>query len=149
MKDQLITFETAKLAKEKEFDYDMGWDAFFYDPSRDNQLIHGSERQSPHELDDYSSQTAAQIEYDKWEKQLIGAPTQSLLQKWLRGKHNIHIQVNRYYNNNVFSHYSPWVDVNSMDMHTFREEYATYEQALEKGLGEALNLIKNMKDKFF
>ena len=63
MKDQLITFETAKLAKEKEFDYDMGWDAFFYDPSRDNQLIHGSERQSPHELDDYSSQTAAQIEY--------------------------------------------------------------------------------------
>jgi hypothetical protein len=108
MKEQLITFETAKLAKEKGF-----------------MVVHK-------------------------------LPTQSLLQKWLREKHNLNIKVDDFLNSDLdvvwdFEIVRIGTDLDergnyialvpySMDANTDRD-FKTYEEALEKGLQEALKLI--------
>lgn len=70
----------------------------------------------------------------------IAAPTQSLLQKWLRDEHNIIVETQfdsvsfgyRIFNPNLVSnHFSDW-----------KFDRWNFEQALEEGLKEALNLIK-------
>lgn len=70
MQDTLIQFEVAKLAKEKGF---MGRSNFYYTKSK--VKIHYS---IYHQLHDFKN---------------TAATTQSLLQKWLREKHNIHINI--------------------------------------------------------
>ena len=138
MEDQLISVETAVLANEKKFNYNMGWNEHYYDPLSDNQLIHGSEKCYPNELnhDDYGAQTAAQIEYDKHEKQLIAAPTQSLLQRCLREEYKLHIVIIPtllYFTFKIIDiqddpenkiERPPYKDVHSTD-------YQTYEEAID------------------
>jgi hypothetical protein len=70
MKEQLILFETAKLAKEKGFD----------EPS-DTYVTKG---------DKYETEEGA---FFKNSYGFITASTQFLLQKWLREEHNIHIVI--------------------------------------------------------
>jgi hypothetical protein len=65
----------------------------------------------------------------------ITAPTQSLLQKWLREEHSLFVSVTTYTNEcnrvNLI-----------IDNHIkYAFEYKTYEEALEKGLKVALKLI--------
>jgi len=62
------------------------------------------------------------------------------LQKWLREKHNIHILIHY----NVFSEKYRIEYIIHMDRELEEEypEVKTFEQALEKGLFEALKLIK-------
>jgi hypothetical protein len=68
----------------------------------------------------------------------INPPTQSILQKWLRNNHNIHIEISRgghpttYH---VFIKDYIYSDKNE------KKEFNTYELALEEGLQEALKLI--------
>jgi Mg2+/Co2+ transporter CorB len=92
MTDQLISFETAKLAKEKGFNIKHYW----YNDIR---------------------------------------PTQSLLQKWLREKHGIHIVIQKY--GNVWS-FEIVTDI------TYSDDilYFSFEKALEGALYQALNRIK-------
>jgi hypothetical protein len=71
-------------------------------------------------------------------------PTQSLFQKWLREKYNLHIAV-------YPIQYGWMIDVRDCDKiksshATFYDNqiiYHTYEEALEKGLEEAYNIILN------
>lgn len=64
------------------------------------------------------------------------------LQKWLRGKHNIHVEVNSWSNSDGFEysgkyqnkHYCSWVVVTN--------SWETYEQALEPILIKGLKQIK-------
>ena len=104
MQDSLITFKTAKLAKEKKFNwkvkqiYDNNGkkiDVISY-TNKSNQLIIGN---SSHIYN------------------ICAAPTQSLLQMTGKAKRS---------------------DIKFVD----RNYYSTYEEALEKGLFEALSLIK-------
>ena len=69
MEDQLISFETAKLAKEKGF-----WGIF---------LLYKK---------DGTTWNSCFLGEDEF-KECYPAPTQSLLQKWLREKHNFHIEI--------------------------------------------------------
>lgn len=127
MKEQLISFETAKLAKEKGFncgsynvyhdsgEYTMTSNSFF----RDN----GSSRM-----------------YN--EKGFLEAPTQSLLQKWLRDQ-KVLVEVSPIdgwdswlYNITMEDAMSPFFIA-----HQCNEEYETYEHALEEGLKKALDLM--------
>ena len=93
MKEQLITFETAKLAKEKGFEFHHAW------------------------------------------------ITQSLLQKWLREQHNLEV-ISMHADDFVW-----WkVKVRRLskvgaELIKTEMEFNTYEEALEKGLQEALKLI--------
>ena len=117
MKERLISFKTAKLAKDKGFNIHCRT-AF----SKDGGMW---------ENEDFP--------YNSFNDNIF-APTQSLLQKWLREKHSIDIQVlglsGRYYagiNNNKIHECSQY----------FYPESKKYEDILEIGLFKALETIDN------
>jgi hypothetical protein len=138
MKEILISFETAKLAKEKGFE---SGSANHYEKDGQIQFTRGVYSNGFIEDNDI----------------LFEAPTQSLLQKWLRDKHDIDVQSK--FNNSLFRslyknghnkeslnyHWFITTNINSDDL--FFEEFSgnetslTYEESLENGLTEALKLI--------
>lgn len=123
IEEQYVSFETAKLAKEKGFDI----------PTR-----YGfSERRSLVRVDTS----------DNWnqDKELYSRPTQSLLARWLREKHNMCIEI-------LSTAYGFIWFISNTDSGTCRycsndigpfeaEAYNTYEKAMENGLQYALNLL--------
>ncbi len=114
--EQLIKFETAKLAKEKGFN---GLCDYSYEG-----IVLSKTYKSWRNSDD-------RTEY--------AVPTQSSLQKWLREEHNIHIMI--FPSLDLTEYY---VDVISKEDRTFIDNpLDTYEEALEIGLFEALELIDN------
>ena len=69
------------------------------------------------------------------------APTQSELQKWLRDKHEIHINIGRSfkcYNVDFIIKYDKEEDNNIVLERDLFTDYNTYEEALEEGLIKAL-----------
>jgi hypothetical protein len=127
MTDQLITFETAVLAKNKGF---CGYKSkrWFY---KDGTVT----RANTHRC----WNTWEFTEGIRW-----SAPTQSFLQKWLREKSGIHIEVtpniNGFWQARLVN--LGWV-VSEVDTRYFQYDYPTYEEALEDALKEALKLIKD------
>ena len=127
MKDTLITFETAKLAKEKGFDWSVSWYATH-------------KRKAPTNPDSFYPELST---FKNWNNNedlnfydRYSTPTQSLLQKWLREEHSLFISVTTYS-----------IECNRVNLIIdndikYASEYKTYEEALEKGLKEALKLIK-------
>lgn len=115
MEEELITFDTGVSAKEKGFDWKV--------TSRynDNELINPG---SPYNHNSKDEQTL-------WNVELTSAPTQSLLQKWLREKYLLFVLVD-------------WTGMewNYKFNGTIKGIDKTYEKALEKGLQEALKLIE-------
>ena len=127
MKEPLISFETAKLAFEKGYPvFNNSSKSNFYNRRTKNLIYFGRTGQQTKE-------------------HLYGAPTQSLLQKWIREIHKIHIVINPY--QNEFLDYTLSVlTPHERAMWGFEEEgsYITYEEALEKGLYKGLLLIKSL-----
>ena len=127
MEEQLISFETAKLAKEKGFDIHC---RFHYD----------EEMLNVYENEDFP--------YNSWNGSLF-APTQSLLQKWLREKHNIYCS--------AWCNASGWaweiektsgthisimdIDGNVKGVNLDSGMFNSYEEALEDGLLKALKIL--------
>lgn len=115
MNEQLISFETTKLAKEK---------GFFDKYSINNDLW-------------------LTLNYEKI-KNMVDLPTQSLLQKWLREEHEIYlcpIWDSYSFDNKKMLGYKcrlfTWEEGENNTL-----VYNTYEEALEEGLKKALELIK-------
>jgi len=139
MTDQLISFETAKLAKEKGFD---GKCFGGYDTIRYNHET-GCEKYNTHPRWLHSDGKYESLSYRTKETVNIScilAPTQSLLQKWLREKHKIIVLIG-------------FLDFSDDDNYFYSlinhprelqedEYYKTYEEALEQGLYQSLLLIK-------
>jgi len=133
MNEQLITFETAKLAKEKGFNLDCN---SFYESSE--YLVN-------------------QNKCDNWNQyNLQSAPTQSLLQKWLREHAEIEIYVRPSFKtlDKYIVCYMKWRDDRKFRQQYFiiplndnsvpegtHQDFNSYEEALEAGLYEALKLI--------
>jgi hypothetical protein len=123
MGEELISFNTAKLAKEKGFD--ISGNDFYYDLGNNNELSVGY----------YSSYAYSQRKLNL----TLLAPNQSLLQKWLREKHKLHVA--------VYPIKDKWDGdvriltgkINNSPVDFFG--YDSYEEALEVGLYEALKLI--------
>ena len=118
MKEQLISFETAKFAKEKGFIYAYE----FYDKEGN--------------IEDFGMVGGWTDCHDE----NYAAPTQSLLQKWLREKYDIDVIINTYRNQNQ-KYYKYFISEKSKNVIKSEEYYNTYEDALEIGLQEALKLI--------
>lgn len=111
MKEAYISYETAKIAKEKGFDINSG---FWY--TSNGTLRTGTGLGE------------------------IQAPTQSLLTKYLREKHNIIVSIIPHF---YGSYSSPTVKYRYKIMtHEDITEFDKYEDCLEMGLLEALNEIK-------
>lgn len=119
MEEQYISFETAKMAKEKGFDEICNSDyckGLINYPDADN------------------SYRNSEINKDG----RISRPTQSLLARWLREKYGQNIYT--VMSNN--GKYIVWAqDIHSLFKFKTTDSYDIYEEALEAGLQEALKLI--------
>lgn len=129
IKEQFVSFETAKMLKEAGFDevcrsayYATGNSAVMHE--RNSMLSHG----------------------------YISRPTQALASRWLREVHGIHVVITEEAYTNGINYlwqvliYNPlsvdcW-DNKSTGMYGDNGEYKTYEEALEAGLKYVLELIK-------
>jgi hypothetical protein len=148
MQEKLIKFETAKLAKEKGFD--------IY--TRQAFCINGN--WVSYNVSSYHGLGEPQgYRYYNREEDYYAQPTQSLLQKWLRDIHNIHIDINLYDlpndNKNRYIFYKTFIStfpINNGFMGSSNKIqikgpignlylFDSYETALEYGLLEALKLI--------
>ena len=137
MKEQLIDFETAKLAKEKGFDIRCK-DAYC---DFEEQILydyhHGDE-----ELIEKRYNLLVSSDYDRGKTINYYVPTQSLLQKWLREKHGIDIMVKTWTGDiKGEKTYASDVYLFGTIIYIKLERVKTYEEALEKGLFEAIKLI--------
>ena len=115
MIEQLIEFETAKLAKENGF------------PQSPRKQI-GKYRE-----DGTIQRGGAGGAVCDHNQEWFEAPTQNLLQRWLREEHNIVVSVDIDHKNSFF------LSITGLGMYG---DYKTWEEALEQGLQEALKLIK-------
>jgi hypothetical protein len=137
MENELIEFETAKLAKEKGFDEYSN--AYYYHD--DLRLIKVLNKNSVDNI---------------FKENSCSAPTQSLLQRWLREVHKLFINIAIFkeseekpvvYDYAITNLNNPY-DIN--DCEIFLKDYGiekdrdhfSFEEALEEGLKSALELIK-------
>lgn len=129
MKEISVKFETARLAKEKNFDWSCN---NAYDLSGNLGNYYDIVEESPFEEND--------VDYDSLR---YSAPTQSFLQKWLREVHNIHIHICYFTESNTWNvdlYKLPNNDLINNPMEFSKNN--TYEQALEVGIYEGLKLVK-------
>ena len=121
MEEGIISFETAKLAKEKGFQEE---ELHYYFNEEllqhPNRLYYNFNQDNP-PLNQFS------------------APYQSFLQKWLREGHKIHITLQNKPFTFGFDYYI--IDLNTENC-VGRGDSISYEEALEKGLLESLKLIE-------
>ena len=127
MEDTRITFETAKLAKEKGFPQE---------PNRLKIPYYNYKGEFKGDVKDWLRKYLRKE--DTSDVESVSAPTQSLLAKWLREEHNIHLIA--YKNINIDGY--DWCYITT-DGITNINSYKTYEEAYEIGLQEALKLINN------
>ena len=131
LKEELISFETAKLAKDKGFN----WKVSLHYESNGDRFFD-------------------KVECNFNNVELIcSAPTQSLLQKWLREVHNI-IVTSKPYQDDVSNETDEDIEFQTLweneildvkDSYNIFSDYTfyhSYEEALEIGLYQALKLIK-------
>ena len=134
MTEQLISFETAKLAKEKGFKI----------PTK--VMYKGNEKSYGHNNEWGIDEQRLDGKFPYTNQQWYSIPTQSFLQKWLREKHKIHIYLFPldngkwgFENNSILTNLD-YIFVNYMYK---GKEYNSYEEALEFALLGALKLINN------
>jgi hypothetical protein len=159
MVEELITFETAKLAKEKGFCIEL-YDFYYQSKSNAKPYItQGIEYQSDKNCKwDWnlnggeSGMLTKIIPYPNDESGIYySAPTQSLLQKWLREVHNIHVSIVEGFQDGKI-YYEAWVNIfknkKFEEQHFDLEMYSDkYEETLEIGIQEALKLIEIVNNK--
>ena len=134
MKEQLIDFQTAKLAKEK------GFGIWSYEPSGCIQMYNEKSEKIDNLL------VRQNFPHD-FQYILV---SQSLLQRWLREKYSIHVFIGYRPNTKKWDSSAYELTLDGKEYaksHSFKKFldkiiYNTYEEAVEAGLIEGLNLIK-------
>lgn len=157
MEETLVSFEVAKLLKENGFNESC---PYYYVQEFGNseylKNLHGTiiECKTTNEHGDvigyYKRKNSS------GQPHIIIAPTQSLAQKWIREVHGIFLTVEcdsaghfRYhaYNLDAYnSKYPKYLGIEDTGLFEFGNdiyEYNTYEEALEEGIKQALQLINN------
>lgn len=139
MTDNMVTFKTAKLAKEKGFFTGKIFDIYplkdFYNTYKKGELSFFIEEtldeEHARDLDLYAE-----------------APTQSILQKWLRDNYNIHISIDIFETSGdnpvVYWTFSIFDTTNAELLYEEHDQqFYNYKGALEAGLVKSLQEIKN------
>ena len=150
MKEQIISFELAKKIKDKGFGVPS---SYHYEHSLTEQMdedgsktgTFGWEKGEVTLESGYFINNHKDIDYSGKNWYMCSAPTQSLLQKWFRDNHKLHVEIQIF--NDSKWRVSLWklntTKHNRMDeLESLIKDEDTYEEALEKGLEEALKLIK-------
>jgi hypothetical protein len=135
MKDELVSYETAVLAKEKGFDLIIQYYYRVNYSRKENNYSLFDGLVVNKKLLDWNS-----VDHEDFPQYSISAPTQSLLQRWLREKHKIIISIKHRFLD------SKGINIEYTNNSNMGERnnlwYKTYEEALEIGLQESLKLIK-------
>jgi hypothetical protein len=135
MRDDVILFETAKLARDKGFK--IPCDGRYYWDHKWQLSLKGAVKCS----NDSGMDDRANVSYC--------APTQSLIQKWLRDEHRIYVTVSSIEDGEaILFDYAIKQKAQIFgfsEIQSKLEEFKTYEEALEAGIIKALNLIKSKK----
>lgn len=132
MKEELIKYNTAKLADEKGFRFGCK-----YVINEDNEVNSSLEYTG----NPYFTHEETIKATDNTEVPHYLCPTQSLLQKWLRDNYNILVYCFPY-DNGWYYQITTFYDDDCITQ--FNEgTIQTYEEALEHGLYESLKLINN------
>ena len=131
MKEELISFETAKLAKEKGFD-EMVYAYYTQSINNSFKKIHGKLKLFTTFEDNEALKLRKNL---RGQPHIVLAPTQSLLQKWLREEHDLKVFCLWYDDAVSYPRWSIYIG------HKYISGIKNYEKALEKGLQEALKLI--------
>ena len=129
MKEELISFETAKLAKEKGFD-EISEICFTWDSKT---------RVNSTKVWKDNDDTKYLVLHPKFE---MYQNTQSLLQKWLREEKDVQIDINSLASTTPRYSVGIWSFGNKDEIGELTRQFNTYEEALEEGLKEALGLLK-------
>lgn len=116
IEEQCVSFETAKLAKEKGFDI---W------------CEHSYTLEEHHFFNDCYSKNDANDSF-------LAAPTQSLLARWLREKHKMIVSCVFNYETKMWVYF---IGNYNNPISKSDKEYDSYEEAMEDGLQEALKLL--------
>ncbi len=156
MEENLITFETAVLAKEKGFDI-LTHSYYFEDGEfKENSLIgtngyYGedyefnlaefNENWNNKWLTKKSGDRCFGCTKDRGYFETFSAPTQSLLQKYLREVHKIDVEAPLVYKLNTREYLVRIYKNNTEIILSTFHYYKTYEEGLEEGLKQALKLI--------
>ena len=136
--EQYVSFETAKLLKEAGFE-EMVNSCFMYDDKADEyeyEFVNG-----------YAIvKKALRDNYNGYEN-TISRPTQALAARWLREVYRISVDaafMAPSTNIDVWQYFIGKMDdmIWPGDFETSERTYATYEEAMEAGLQEAIKLVK-------
>lgn len=129
MEESLISFETAKLAKEKSFNLNVR-----------SMYLEDKLYVDTNSKGNYNNVSWVRTWRSSPNDDTLSTPTQSLLQKWLREVHNIEVFAKSGYKNlvKIGFYYGG-------DLEYSKTIFKTYEEALEIGLQEALKLIPDGK----
>ena len=126
--DELVTYEVAKLAKEKGFDEPT---EMYYHISKNVEMAQ----------DSLESTGYGRTFYNSLNVNRCSAPTQSLLQRWLREEKKIHIEIYPVFSSSDKVKYGRWIVADAITMKIPIEYFDTYEQALEDA---ELYCLKNL-----
>jgi hypothetical protein len=139
MEEQIVNFDTAKLAKEKKFD------SICYDTYdlRNKKLSDKYNIDLDEIYDEIDLKREFECRFDDIFEGYCLAPTQSLLQKWLRDKHHLNLEVFSFTGHiDAFEKICTWQTSLAWNKNDdILSDEKTYEEALEIGLQEALKLI--------
>jgi hypothetical protein len=149
MKDEIVSFKVAKLAKEKGFDEKCEY--------RYINSVFGHFKEHNGELgvfdctdDDGNLIGFYKRRNSKGQPHLVIAPTQSLLQRWLREEKKLHISIDSLCDNDKdLSNFYWMYDIKNNSTFFLEKSginFKTYEEALEQALEEALKLIKDKNE---
>ena len=123
--DDLVLYNTAELAKNKGFDVPV--DRFF---------IVSTEKL-------YEDGDIFEVTNHNQFNDVVSAPTQSLLHKWIRKKYNIIIEISRGAHPNTFSVFINVLNENAGYIYDGNKikEFNSYEEAYEEGLIRTLKIV--------
>ncbi len=129
MEDEIVKFETATLAYQKGFSEYVN---NYYTEDKIIENFNDGEKWSNY---DFQSSDWFKENYPN----VISAPTQSLLQRWLREKYKIGISIDHFTDINEYEY--QLISELIVEPDDIEEHFTSYEAALEQALIEGLKLI--------
>ena len=141
MKDTLISYETALLADILGFQQPIGIGVKYNLGQYYNSVgvLNGDVSDEVKESVRYHISKRKGENPEQVKTKIVSAPTQSLLQKWLRDIHSIIVSVDI---GDDRTYFISLTAISNSTGDNIWGNYKTYEEALENGLKEALELIK-------
>jgi len=154
--EELIEFETAKLAKEKGFNiptrnlYEYALNTQIDPETNDSTGAFGWKEGECKLVDSYMINNHKDIDFSNTAWYMCSAPTQAIMQRWLREVHNINVMIGFKPNIKKWDFMPYSMGMNGKEYVKYYKEYYklhngrrydTYELALEDSLVEALKLI--------